>query len=91
MLIRVRRAPGEKPIEVGVCNYDCPLRRCFYVVEHMIRSPGAGYSGCSSRSSGWYECGTRDGRGCPPEANRELCEPPGWRQHRGVWAEVEDV
>ena len=85
MKVKVRRELLAKPVEVGVCASNCPLRVCFYVVEHMIRSPGADMSGCSSKSSGFYECGTRDGRGCPPEDDREVSQVPEWIRKKGIW------
>lgn len=86
-VIRERIGPRQYRF-VYVAYPDCPLRPCFWVREHMIRSD-AGYSGCSSRSSGQYVCGMNDMRGCP----KPLPPPasPGearWQRGRaGAWEE----
>ena len=88
MTVRMRLQPGARPIAVGVADARCPLRECFWPREHWIRS-AAGASGCSSRASGNYECGTRDARGCPAASGSiEPMDLPGWRRVRGVWERV---
>jgi len=83
------RWPERAIVDVGVRAAECPTLGCFYVSEHFTRS-AAGASGCSSRASGFFECGTRDRGGCPADFERQADDPPPkWWKRRGVWEPVE--
>lgn len=84
--VRVRMGPRDIR-SVYTAYPDCPLKRCFWVAEHMVRS-SCGTSGCSSRSSGTFICGSNDQRGCPiPIPDPE--EKPRWKRRNGVWELVD--
>ncbi len=86
--IKVRIAPREV-LKVWVLDGRCPQRPCFWWREHYVSSPGAGASGCSSRASGMYICGTNDQRGCPstlPDPDPKRAE---YRRAGSVWFRVE--
>lgn len=86
--LRYRIAPGQiKQVSVR-CTRECPLLDCFWATTHMIRSPGAGASGCSSRNTDWWVCGYRDQRGCPPEEQRRPSQRP-LRKRNGAWEDAE--
>ena len=70
MKIRVRYAPGDLR-NVDVRDGRCPRLACFYPSRHTIRSP-AGMSGCSSRTTDEWECGTRDRQGCPAQIRERM-------------------
>ena len=84
--VRVRVGP-RKVLNVDVRDGACPLRACFWITEHITRS-AAGMSGCSSRHSGVWECGTRDQRGCPPDPEKR--EIATWRRKGGAWEEIKE-
>lgn len=88
MILRFRFAPRDlRPVDAR--DGRCPLRRCFQLHRHTIRS-AAGASGCSSRTTEEWECATRDRRGCPPEGSAALepADPQRFRRRRGAWEEA---
>ena len=82
-MAEIRLRFGMRDIRiVSVRDPHCPTLRCFFADRHTIRSP-AGASGCSSRTTDEWECGTRDRQGCPSQTRADI--PPRFRKARGVW------
>lgn len=84
MNVRLRFAPRDIR-NVEVREPKCPSYACFYASRHVIRSP-AGASGCSSRSTQQWECGTRERHGCPPAP--VMAVPIVWQKRGAVWHNV---
>lgn len=83
MMIRLRY--GGETRTVDVRDRDCPRRWCFFPHTHTIRSV-CGASGCSSRSTDWWECGRRDANGCPEDDH--IAEEPRYVRRGALWREV---
>jgi len=84
MNIRVRLAPG-RIVAVDVRDGRCPHLACFWAARHTVRS-AAGASGCSSRTTDDYECGTREQRGCPAQVRQ--ADPPRYKLRASAWEAV---
>ena len=86
-MIRLRFGPRDIR-RVDVRAPTCPQLLCFYPSRHTTQS-AAGASGCSSRSTQNWECGTRERQDCPPADHRRFSR--NYSKHGGIWEERPEV
>ena len=84
MIVKVRCVEGGI-MAVDVRDADCPLRSCFWVARHAVKSPGAGASVAGSRLTDDFECGRREQRGCPEGSHAPAPARGDYRKRGGVW------
>ena len=91
MRLKFRIAP-RRFIFVDVRDEQCPLRACFWLGQHTVRS-AVGASGCGSQTTDWWECGRRDQTGCPrsmgAQRDEQFEKPPRHRKRAGAWERIE--
>ena len=76
---------GPRDIKrVDVREPKCPTYGCFYPSRHTSYS-AAGYSGCSSRTTDEWECGTRERQGCPPPDAKCYAQASDYKKRGGAW------